>query len=550
MLLLLACGGGTQIADTPSPEAKVVARVEVEPSPTQESPKPEPTNPPIPKPNPTKAPATATATTKATDVPSPPTEVPPTATPTLTHTATLTLTPTPTQVPPTATPTQVPPTATPTQVPPADTPVFVLGGIRYLTCQWDGSSDPIKTFPDGSLNDSGDPSKKYECANDDGMSTTDQLQKMIDNGMSVEVVLRTAGDKPRVESPAVDYMKSIGLNRPKRDPVHYYLFSDNIPQDFIDQHTEIHDYLIDIVGGYDRYVHIIYELDGNNDSAIDTLNRIGLLNGNIESIDDVHEIRSCLTGFTAFDNWDGKNNWSLCIQPNPLTDPFWEHDREMFGLDKYRYGVFHGWIHEYFHHYQKSHNFDRAMAMPNDCCGLNDPVGAPAWWVEGAAIVFPDLFMNEYFYVLNYTNTNQFKFSDGGYPFRIRRYDGEARNQWWDQHFKETRKLMRSTGHSGCTGAGPDEEYRDTAKCDWFLMNVYLAYITSYQTLFVNLSEDMWELGFDGSFEKHVGMTKEEFYESFNAFMREGDPDDPSPTGFFPDKPISELVDFWSINSG
>ena len=81
-------------------------------------------------------------------------------------------------------------------------------------------------------------------------------------------------------------------------------------------------------------------------------------------------------------------------------------------------------------------------------------------------------------------------------------------------------------------------------------MNAYIAYLTSYQTPLVDLSEDMWELGFDGSFEKHVGMTKEEFYDSYNAFMREGDLDDPPPDEFFPTKPLSELVDFWAIDSG
>ena len=46
MLQLVACGGGSQIADTPSSEAKVVAKVEVEPTPTKEPPKPELTKPP------------------------------------------------------------------------------------------------------------------------------------------------------------------------------------------------------------------------------------------------------------------------------------------------------------------------------------------------------------------------------------------------------------------------------------------------------------------------------------------------------------------------
>jgi len=62
VLVLVACGGGTQTADTPSPEAKVVAKVEVEPSPTKEPPKPEPTKPPTFKISPTNAPATPTRT--------------------------------------------------------------------------------------------------------------------------------------------------------------------------------------------------------------------------------------------------------------------------------------------------------------------------------------------------------------------------------------------------------------------------------------------------------------------------------------------------------
>ena len=106
MLLLVGCSGESQVADTPTPEAKVVAKVEVEPSPTKETPKPEPTNTPIPKPSPTEARPTVTA--KAAEVTL--TEVLSTPTPVATAT----------QVPPTATapiptPTEVPPTPTPTK---------------------------------------------------------------------------------------------------------------------------------------------------------------------------------------------------------------------------------------------------------------------------------------------------------------------------------------------------------------------------------------------------------------------------------------------------
>ena len=43
-------------------------------------------------------------------------------------------------------------------------------------------------------------------------------------------------------------------------------------------------------------------------------------------------------------------------------------------------------------------------------------------------------------------------------------------------------------------------------------------------------------------------MTLEEFYDKFNSFMREGNSDDPPPLGFFPDKPISDIVDFFKYS--
>ena len=52
---------------------------------------------------------------------------------------------------------------------------------------------------------------------------------------------------------------------------------------------------------------------------------------------------------------------------------------------------------------------------------------------------------------------------------------------------------------------------------------------------------------FDGALDLHFGLTKEQLYEDFNQFMI----DNPSPPeGFFPTQPLTELVDFWSIESG
>ena len=42
-------------------------------------------------------------------------------------------------------------------------------------------------------------------------------------------------------------------------------------------------------------------------------------------------------------------------------------------------------------------------------------------------------------------------------------------------------------------------------------------------------------------------MTLSEFYEQFNAFLRQTDPNNP-PEGFFPDEDIKSFVDFGAIN--
>ena len=44
-------------------------------------------------------------------------------------------------------------------------------------------------------------------------------------------------------------------------------------------------------------------------------------------------------------------------------------------------------------------------------------------------------------------------------------------------------------------------------------------------------------------------MTVDQFAESYSNFMSEGSANDPAPEGFFPTKPLSELVDFWSLKT-
>ena len=132
------------------------------------------------------------------------------------------------------------------------------------------------------------------------------------------------------------------------------------------------------------------------------------------------------------------------------------------------------------------------------------------------------------------------------------------RQNWnWSYYINEKQNFQNDPNFS----CGADEEYRDNPQCSWFLMNMYLIYYinqqknpqfdsipnTGFQIVLVKLFEDMYHIGFDGSFQKHVGISKEEFYEKYNDFIKNSE--DVPPEGFFPDNPLTELVDFWSIDS-
>jgi len=353
-----------------------------------------------------------------------------------------------------------------------------------------------------------------------------------------------------------EYLTSIGRNKPK--PVSEaeicILFSDNIHEQMREDHTEFHQILFDTLGAYDRYVHFIYNLDGNNDEAIAVLNELGAFGGNISSIDELYERNTCLGGFARFNNHNSKINlYRFCNQPNPLRH-----------IDRYldrpeivnRYGLMHGWAHEYFHHYQNSHSFERDLGMDFDSGGGYKHINTPPWFAEGSANLFPTYLLRNVFYDLTVTKDH-----DITYPTTTGRdIDGQICQAILcnlEGMYKDLKKHMMGLGNyeSGdvkCREFSALEESRDTGLCGvagWTTANAYLAYITSYEILFVDIYEEMWKIGFPASFEKHARMTIDEFYIQFTEFMREGSVDNPPPPGFFPDKPLFELADFWSIDS-
>ena len=401
----------------------------------------------------------------------------------------------------------------------------------------------------------------------ESQDTTTESQESVETKLEIPETIKIESEHVNCTIPGFvpeGYKKNyfelsteIGDNVPKKNPEMCILFSESIPNTYRVYQLDIMDKLIDYVGGYNRWVHIVYEPEDQGLEAVDALDKFDFFyDNNSQKVEPtlqfVHDNRSCLSGFGRKQERD-LNHFNMCIQPNPQNDPYWENDRSMFG-DAFLMGHMNGVAHEYYHHVQRAHSFEKALAMANDCCGLNDPLDAPAWYVEGQAIVFPSLFMRDNFDELQIVKDYGLEGACNGVPeagaaTTKEKFIGLAGCNLTQKYFYYRQEVIGESDWGECRGFTNKEEYRDTALCGggWEMINFYIAYLTSFETLFIRFHEDIYDLRFPGTLKKHTGMNSEELYISFNNFIL----DNPTPPeGFFPDEPLNELVDFWSINSG
>ena len=367
-----------------------------------------------------------------------------------------------------------------------------------------------------------------------------------------------------------EYHRCAGLNVPTLEPEHYILYSESdlLPATLDDDYKQIMGWMIEMGLGYDRYIHAIYDLDANNNELLTTLRELGLttfspeedeVHGSlIQTIDQLYEMKTCLGSLQPFTSYNSrfsrKKTYNFCNQLNPYSDPDRQYNRDN-DKETFFYGVARNYIHEYFHHTQKAHTLNRDLGTSDDCCGYEDAVEAPPFWIEGAANVFPDLFLWEKFEDMNLTVRNGFERGNGRYheegsPAVCQGLD----TYLCDQNarlYREKKEQHQQAGGKCYLGSRNGADLYDGSikqpQCSWDMAAWYLAYTTSFQVMWVDIPRDMWSLGFPGSFEKHVGMTVNEFADEFSSFFNTGSSDDPPPPGFFPDKPLSELVDFWEL---
>ncbi|MCL0032044.1 hypothetical protein M1N14_01165 [Dehalococcoidia bacterium] len=270
------------------------------------------------------------------------------------------------------------------------------------------------------------------------------------------------------------------------------------------------------------------------------------------TVQDLNQYKTCLTGGdTGKKGTSTTNPHSMCIM-----------EYKKFGA--YRYDPLpptaknHAQLaihdaHEYFHHYQKAHALERGLDLASDPNNPETTVQAPRWWIEGAAVSFAHAW-----YKANWESLSFLK--DQTVMWYGEEFDLSTANLGTiatAKNFKNAKLLVRGElpeyEAPDCTSDWKLQESEEDAatetRCFASLMAVsYMAHLTSWKTVWIDIPQDYYDLGFWGSFEKHMSMEKQEFYDAYNKLITSGDVNDAPPEGWaFPEGPISEYADFLKI---
>jgi hypothetical protein len=97
-------------------------------------------------------------------------------------------------------------------------------------------------------------------------------------------------------------------------------------------------------------------------------------------------------------------------------------------------------------------------------------VSTPAWWIEGAAIIFPNIWLKN-----NWQDFSAFR----GLSFSEVDVEGMDLDRWYGDTIRKAQSVIVIMG------------------CFLGMSNAYLAYLTSYQTVWVDIPMDIYELGFE-----------------------------------------------------
>ena len=208
-----------------------------------------------------------------------------------------------------------------------------------------------------------------------------------------------------------------GRNVPKKNPEFHIFFGDTISKQYQNDNKKLMDILIDVFGGYDRWVHAVYDYDvkATNETLVSGLEKLGYFKYNFDSgatpsFTRVVERASCLSGFSGGPRRP-LDDYSFCNNIYTVTGQNLAYDLQAFSEKGMRYrAATIIMIHEYHHHVQIAHELGKEGNMGNGPGEPFPPDGfAPQWWVEGTAGITPPWIMRDY--INEFEITKEFGFT-------------------------------------------------------------------------------------------------------------------------------------------
>lgn len=284
-----------------------------------------------------------------------------------------------------------------------------------------------------------------------------------------------------------DFIRQNGWQRHDPAVTMLYFASSDIDAAVMQEHIEIVDRFAERAGRYANFIHVVYTTADQSQHLFDLLNYLnfGDYDGTIDSIEAIQSVQGCLSGVSQY---------SLCIQPYYKHYGWDQVDLEAGGnLSAYGHAsLYHGWLHEYFHHIQKSRTLHSMYVEANNVY----------WWKEGFATSLPSLYMQEHWHEFQQLETINFTDSVAWSSIDLAIID---RQQQCDD---------------ASAGNYPADSFGAPANCSINALSLYACYYDSARTCVSAVVDTMnlvESLGFDQAFEQSVGFGLEELYAAWNA---------------------------------
>ena len=333
----------------------------------------------------------------------------------------------------------------------------------------------------------------------------------------------------------------VGYNDPNQGHRQELVVAENVPLSITEHYLQVQKNLNDVIGGYPNYIQFIYDEDGTaatNAKVLKRLSEIQYKGKKRLSLKDFNP--SCLAASDPGGSRTSKTTpYSVCLQTlshsqNPFDGGGATWQRQTRTSRNY--------AHEYFHHYQRVKAMERGLDYQSGMCSVD----APRWWIEGAAVTFQNAWFRE-----NWKNIPALK--NKGWE----KLKGEIIGNYTrgDLYEEVRRALMGTAGNKAkdCQKSwnlsSRHQRYDSGDNCvAQYLAVPFMAYKSSYKTVWIDIPNDYYEIGFWGALEKHLGLSEQEFYDEFNAFMRSGNVGSNPPKGWKPrDQEISKYANFTKV---